>query len=483
MQKGIGSKKTLAHSGGRHEDRLNEGVSSEVDSRYSEAFLSYEDHDETSSGLSYESDELVFESSSSTHSSAAESDGSCSDDDTTETRSKCSAFSSTSNSSSDLVMRRRGKYSGLSHFEQYCKKRQRRAMTDGTIDKIMKNNQVGSSTERKTCEEVAASSFHEEYLKKEGNRSSPAVIVKGLKAPKKLGFLTRDGPKVKAPSCVVVAKYTDDISILSEPATAVREKVTKRPSSNLTKPHDPRHLEDKDQSSHHEYRKNIKPARESDDDGMSSSTSYTGLDRSGILDDRLDEEKHPVHHLNRDCVHSSDDEMDKQSNSSVTFSLNRNNAYSQQIHTNNTGDQHEINGFSSKDFQKSAQNINKLHSPSNKFLQSNFRKFTKSSILKLRGRKGVHIGRTMDEYEQTDDQAKVMLRDDLEINEDGSIKNKKIVYRKFGGNPEIEMKLVESHENLVPASNSSKVVVRVEVRNFFVKSCKIIATCSLRIQF
>jgi hypothetical protein len=438
MKKGIVSKNARAHGpSGGHIDLSEEFVSSEVGSRYSEAFLSY---DETSSDLSYESEELTFESKS-TYSSS-ESNG-CS---TYSSETSNSYTSNSTKSSSDLV-HGGGKYSGLSHFEDYCKKRQRRAKMDGIIEKLMKNNQV-SPTEN-MCEKAGTTSFQEEY--KEANRS-PLFIVKGLKAQKKFGGPI-DGPKAKAPSCVVVTKLSgDEISILSVPAM-LGKKETKK-TSNETKQNI--HHQEKDQSSYSNYTKKINPLES--DDRMSSVTSI-GVKGIGFFSDRLNEE-HPVH-LEEDCD-DSHYAIKKQSNSSSHL-LSRNSTFSQ-IRTENTVES-EVDEFRSEDLQNYAPKFIAVHSlNNNKFLQINFRKFAKKSFLKLRGRKNAHLGRTTDDNEQTVDQKFEVVHDDLEINEDGLIKNQKIIYTKFGGDPVVEMKLIQCHEHIIPASNSSEVLVRIEVR-------------------
>jgi len=408
-----------------------------VDLGYSGAFLSY---DETSSGLSFQSE-----------SSSASSSESNRDSKYSPHSSNSYTYNTNSTSSDSLVSRGR-EYGGLSHFEKYCKKRQRRATTDGTIiDKLMKNNQIGSTENSSEPEPVSTNSLHEEH-KKEKNRSSP-VMVKGLKAPKKLGM--PDRTNMKAPSCVVVSKLSDDISILSEPAV-LGKKLMKR-TRNFTKQSI---CLEKDQSSSHSENPENVYSRESDD-GMSSKTSI-GFEVCSFPYERL----HETQHI---CDDNNNKLIEKQSKS-ANLSLDGKSSYSR-VNMNKFGDAGDA-GIWSEGLQTNGSKIVAPHSLNSSIKQTNIWKLAKSNILKLRGRQSVHRRTTIEEYDKVADQTFLQeVHDDLqpgdalEVNEDGSIKNKKIVYHKFGGKTSAEMKLVEYNENLMPASNSSEVLLRIEVRD------------------
>eukprot|EP00557_Chaetoceros_sp_GSL56_P000601 CAMPEP_0176492678 /NCGR_PEP_ID=MMETSP0200_2-20121128/9136_1 /TAXON_ID=947934 /ORGANISM="Chaetoceros sp., Strain GSL56" /LENGTH=570 /DNA_ID=CAMNT_0017890275 /DNA_START=2092 /DNA_END=3804 /DNA_ORIENTATION=+ len=268
---------------------------------------------------------------------------------------------------------------------------------------------------------------------------------------------------MKAPSCVVVSKLSDDISILSEPAV-LGKKLMKR-TRNFTKQSI---CLEKDQSSSHSENPENVYSRESDD-GMSSKTSI-GFEVCSFPYERL----HETQHI---CDDNNNKLIEKQSKS-ANLSLDGKSSYSR-VNMNKFGDAGDA-GIWSEGLQTNGSKIVAPHSLNSSIKQTNIWKLAKSNILKLRGRQSVHRRTTIEEYDKVADQTFLQeVHDDLqpgdalEVNEDGSIKNKKIVYHKFGGKTSAEMKLVEYNENLMPASNSSEVLLRIEASTVSTMDSKI----------
>jgi hypothetical protein len=434
---------------------------------YSEAFSSEED--ETSTSFSRDSNSS---DNSNLNSSGSVSISSWSGSHDYSTFSSFSGKRSTSStdSSSDCVAI--GKESSLSHFENYCKRRQRRVRIDKVCDEVLPCNpshaklEIVRSESQESIQSFAKRTCREAAIEGKKNKS-PAIMVKGIKVPKnsstflKLG--TEATPTVKAPTSIFLSTGYDEVSALSDPA--VQNNAVGVLTSGMRSVHRER-MDSLGEIPKNEY------VRDSHSFHGTDQKTNEGLKNSG-KQDNYDNAYSDI--MNEDLSNNCGIEVIYETNHNsctakgikarskyILFPSIRSRIKSKSI----TAEKTYVDAVYSE---KSLKTFNgeyvKPKRTKKYLLRSIVGKLKKRDAMKLNDvEKNFDTSKGEDETSTNHYQNSLMIRDDLEINTDGSVSNHKIVYSKFEGDPTVDMKLITLNEDLMPDSNSSRILVRVEVR-------------------